>query len=445
MFTSFDIKRLTEAANLPEFEDKNILYPLLSKAERKNILKNNKNLVNRQIAASVEIQRIWRGYRTRKLIFSLVGSESDVSYGSLSTKSLSEEIAISKVVLTNRLSNDSPMNASQVKLNHELNDEICHDDISSEEYKLLSFQSFCAYVIQKWWREKISKIKAIEKKALQTAEENRLFNATRAAQIIQKTWRAYVDLRVFRYLKDLIDFRNKGDGRFMMKFINPREAALIDNSIGMHVRFRFGGVTFPPCIYYKIFTNNVADVCSFSPRNYKDYYTSPIPVKFIHSRRIDANCCHESKEGWYRRFENNGWRPVVDNILLSLKQNEILQEKSCQKFIFSHEKMIRKQEVATKRRKKKIRWMKKLYMMGVLKPKCETDINLDDNVCEQNSNNKMIDGKKDCQIKDLDDDFEGLLQWATALDYERYVEDWHFYGTSFIQDNFYDSCDDPLS
>ena len=35
------------------------------------------------------------------------------------------------------------------------------------------------------------------------------------------------------------------------------------------MRFRLGGATFPPLIYYKIFTKNpVVDINAFAPRNY---------------------------------------------------------------------------------------------------------------------------------------------------------------------------------
>lgn len=46
-----------------------------------------------------------------------------------------------------------------------------------------------------------------------------------------------------------------------LQSINPREAALLDSAAGLHVRLRLGGVTFPPTIYYKIFTHKaVCDV-----------------------------------------------------------------------------------------------------------------------------------------------------------------------------------------
>jgi hypothetical protein len=34
--------------------------------------------------------------------------------------------------------------------------------------------------------------------------------------------------------------------------VNPREAQLADAAAGIHVRFRLGGTTFPPLVFYKV-------------------------------------------------------------------------------------------------------------------------------------------------------------------------------------------------
>jgi hypothetical protein len=41
----------------------------------------------------------------------------------------------------------------------------------------------------------------------------------------------------------------------MLRCINAREAALVDAAAGLHVRFRLGGSSFPPLVFYKIFTH----------------------------------------------------------------------------------------------------------------------------------------------------------------------------------------------
>ncbi len=52
----------------------------------------------------------------------------------------------------------------------------------------------------------------------------------------------YKNTRIYWFYRDLIKIREKGDPFQMLKFINPREAQLIDKSQGLHIRFRLGGV-----------------------------------------------------------------------------------------------------------------------------------------------------------------------------------------------------------
>ena len=50
------------------------------------------------------------------------------------------------------------------------------------------------------------------------------------------------DRSVYRYYRDLINFRQKGDPAVMLRCINPSEAKLIDPAAGIHVKFRLAGV-----------------------------------------------------------------------------------------------------------------------------------------------------------------------------------------------------------
>lgn len=90
-----------------------------------------------------------------------------------------------------------------------------------------------------------------------------------AAEKIQKAWRSYTNVRIYRYYKDLINFRKKGNPFELLKSINRGEACLLDAASKCHVRFRLGCLNFPPLIYYKIFsTGTVVDIGSFAPRDY---------------------------------------------------------------------------------------------------------------------------------------------------------------------------------
>jgi hypothetical protein len=86
---------------------------------------------------------------------------------------------------------------------------------------------------------------------------------------VQRAWRRYTSRRIFQYYRDLIKFRNAGDPALMLRSINPREASLFDQAAGIVLRFRLGGESFPPLIYYKIFTRSpLCDVNAFAPRDY---------------------------------------------------------------------------------------------------------------------------------------------------------------------------------
>lgn len=87
--------------------------------------------------------------------------------------------------------------------------------------------------------------------------------------MIQRGWRRHAARKIYRYFRDMIFFRERGDPAQLLKAINPREASMLDAASGTHLRFRLGGTTFPPVIYYKIFTHRpVTDMCSFSPKDY---------------------------------------------------------------------------------------------------------------------------------------------------------------------------------
>ena len=71
---------------------------------------------------------------------------------------------------------------------------------------------------------------------------------------------------------------------------------------------------FTPTIYYKIYTHRpVQDICANAPRDYTRQYLKQSPAKIAHDRTKSLPT--ESLEGWYRRIENNGWRPVSNKHL----------------------------------------------------------------------------------------------------------------------------------
>mmetsp|Transcript_42038 Transcript_42038/g.108196 ORF Transcript_42038/g.108196 Transcript_42038/m.108196 type:complete len:86 (+) Transcript_42038:173-430(+) len=69
---------------------------------------------------------------------------------------------------------------------------------------------------------------------------------------IQRTFRSFLNRRIFRYYRDLIRFREKGEPGQLLRYINPPEAGLVDGASSVHIRFRLGGYKFPPNVYYKV-------------------------------------------------------------------------------------------------------------------------------------------------------------------------------------------------
>eukprot|EP00918_Siedleckia_nematoides_P050513 GHVU01110657.1.p2 GENE.GHVU01110657.1~~GHVU01110657.1.p2 ORF type:complete len:168 (-),score=21.24 GHVU01110657.1:3036-3539(-) len=92
-----------------------------------------------------------------------------------------------------------------------------------------------------------------------------------AAIKIQNAWRSRCDLLLYWSLRDMIRMK-EGAGRAAdyIRGFNPCEARLLDDeAIKTVVRFRLGGDSFPPDIYYKIFiTGGLVDLNAFAPRNY---------------------------------------------------------------------------------------------------------------------------------------------------------------------------------
>lgn len=160
-----------------------------------------------------------------------------------------------------------------------------------------------AIQIQWAWRGYIERKKRVELKTKDVI----------AAEKIQKAWRSYTNVRIYKYYKDLINFKHKGNPYELLKCINRGEAYLLDPASKCHVRFRLGGVKFPPLIYYKIFVHSsVCDINAFAPRDY---------VQIKNEKRKDTVNMkydkpeNDNHEGWYERIENNGWRPINDKAL----------------------------------------------------------------------------------------------------------------------------------
>ncbi|XP_053241751.1 protein MFI isoform X2 [Podarcis raffonei] len=246
---------------------------------------------------------------------------------------------------------------------------------------------------------------------------------SRAATVIQRAWKRWLDIGVFDYYKDLITFRICGEPYHLMRFIDPKEAGFIDAAAGIHIRFRLGGVKFPPCVYYKIFTHRpVVDLCANSPKDY-----AKLAAK-SRQRRSFQEASFDDHRDWYQRIENNGWRLLSNRFWKGMdpftaKDNIRIKE-------FHYCKVQKKQAVERKRKRRKIEWLKKMYFGESLQTKTE-DTNA--TVLIQRAAEGLINTLKDEGIDNVMEwEVDELLKWTNALNYEEYVKEWKEIGTSRI-------------
>jgi len=262
-----------------------------------------------------------------------------------------------------------------------------------------------------------------------------------AASIIQRCWRRFSQRRIYFYFRDLIRSRESADPYLLLRRLNPREGSMVaaDKSSGLYLRFRLGGTRFPPIMYYKCFTSfSVTDVNAFAPRDYaRDrkmqreaiHERTPGPASeqgqghdqgslassTVDSTTVGAPSTHVShpsqlaptdRNYWYRRWENNGWRPLVASSDF-LERDEVAMETASKQLakVWHPNKLVRMMDVQRRRKLKKISWMKKMYQQAKLGPVTEEVSNRDPH--------DAADGEHDEEIKDggMDSDEEEWQRW----------------------------------
>lgn len=311
-----------------------------------------------------------------------------------------------------------------------------------------SFESFCLALIQGWWQSKVHvwRVRRVQsymgRKLYQVAafeiqqawqlyehrlrsrsldqsswtEQEQLVHYAKmlaeAARKIQHKWRSYKDRGVFETLQETIAmFRRSGDPYLLLRAVLPREAVLLDPAMQVHVRFRLGGPRFPSSIFYKIYTHgNVVDLGSFAPREY-------------HLERMsqEQGLALPGDLGWYRRVENNGWRPLAVRFA-----SEGLVDKDVEKFTgrraqnFHYSKLRRRQEIELKRRQRKIEWFQKLYGF---KEDIQEDYQLEDETVSPQEFSPR-------ELNEMDMEEDMLLDWSRKLDFDAYMESWQTIATT---------------
>lgn len=385
-------------------------------------------------------------------------------------------------------------------------------DLDSYKYRLSGrpnwidegFSSWCAVKLQSFWRmsKECRRVSYRRHLASQIAcliiqstwrthrarrKLTARFNRLSAALAIQICWRSFCNRRVYAYFRELVLFKLKGLPQDLLKTIIPAEVAVCDRASGIHVRFRLGGFSFPPKIFFKIFTHRaVCDVGSFAPRD----YTQESPVEPLQRHNNSSALASTSLpsltnirvgtkyfgavvatatgncDNWYRRDENNAWRPLAneafEDILAPPWLRGKLPSKEPQKF---HYNRLRRREDQIKLRKRRKReWLSKAYRLarfGTLEPQSSEDvesINLrsDKLMVPEIQRNRQISfndsstfenysrevrapyySDKEVQFRDpllTNDADEDLLRWSQALNFDEYSKDWFVTATSLPSD-----------
>eukprot|EP00349_Pseudokeronopsis_sp_Brazil_P009639 CAMPEP_0202968912 /NCGR_PEP_ID=MMETSP1396-20130829/14422_1 /ASSEMBLY_ACC=CAM_ASM_000872 /TAXON_ID= /ORGANISM="Pseudokeronopsis sp., Strain Brazil" /LENGTH=176 /DNA_ID=CAMNT_0049695811 /DNA_START=807 /DNA_END=1337 /DNA_ORIENTATION=+ len=143
---------------------------------------------------------------------------------------------------------------------------------------------------------------------------------------------------------------------------------------------------------------------------------------------------NENYEGWYERYENNGWRPISDKILTPYDPVEMRTANKPMKFHFNKQK--RKELTAQEKRAKKIKWLRKLYkdaknaeILGDKAASVEEQKKLAS--LEALYENPFDDDKfKVLNDEDFDNEVNNLIEWCEDLDFDKYVNNWQSLATS---------------
>ncbi|XP_048768431.2 protein MFI-like isoform X2 [Ostrea edulis] len=391
-----------------------------SKSLRQTLIQENPGSDEARTSAAIEIQRAYRGYSTRCNIYGTLNPK--VSKTAVFSKSQDDEARIQEVAAEQILDYNPASEQDEIRIIYEEYlitydnpDEVplCYDEFA-ERYMEALRES----------QQSIDTPVPIQPPPPKTRPR---LTERQAASIIQRAWRRHIDIQVYRYYRDLINFKTRGNPALMLKCINPNEAKFLDAASGVHVKFRLAGERFPPNIYYKIFTHRpVQDMCANSPKDYTQPAVKLQIGKDKHSQVRSQGFEHD-QNGWYKRIENNGWRLVSDRLVQHLT-DPITWETSNKKYQHSHDKLQRIQDVEKRKKKRKIEWMQKMYQEGMLKAKSDDPETM--NLIEGAAAGMMATVEKMGPNALEDWEVDELLDWTTSLNFDEYLNNWKDVATS---------------
>ncbi|XP_062608849.1 protein MFI-like isoform X2 [Saccostrea cucullata] len=401
-----------------------------SKSLRQTLIKENKESDEARVSAAIEIQRVYRGYSTRCNVYGTLNPK--VSKTAVYSKSQDDEARIRQVADEQVVEFNPPSEQDEIRIIYE-EYLITYDNKDQDP---LTYEEFAERYMEALRESQQSlETPALVQPPPPTAAQPTPFvpktrsrlTERQAAGIIQRAWRRHIDIQVYRYYRDLINFKTRGNPALMLRCINPNEAKLLDAASGVHVKFRLAGDRFPPNIYYKIFTHRpVQDMCANSPKDYTQPSVKLAMAKDKHSN-IRIQGVQDDKTNWYKRIENNGWRLVSDRLVQHLT-DPITWETSNKKYQYSHDKLQRKQDVEKRKKKRKIEWMQKMYQEGMLKAKSDDPETV--NLIEGAAAGMVATVEKMGPDALEDWEVDELLDWTTSLNFDEYLNNWKDTATS---------------
>ncbi|XP_078699181.1 uncharacterized protein LOC144926376 [Branchiostoma floridae x Branchiostoma belcheri] len=438
MLSSKEAQKIVDQVDLPD--DPQGQISRLPKSERQALIRLKVVSDDALVAAAVEIQRVWRGHFVRCKYFAITHPDESKKCEYQGSRFQHSEQGLRDVrtppqpEVPKRDKSLQRMKLETAYKNYV--EEMVRQGRNLDRAEIFSFNDFCASEIQKAWRRS-NKGRVISKPLsamssgmsfLKDEGKTEPISERKAAMKIQRAWRRHIDVQVYRYYRDLINFKGKGDPSMMLRCINPNEAKLLDSAMGAHVKFRLAGDRFPPNIYYKIFTHRtIIDLCANSPKDYTKAAILRVEAKQRHNRTVHKPLV-DDKTGWYERIENNGWRLVSDRLLQNAQQDIITWESSRKKVEFHHNKLRRKQDVEKKRKKKKVEWMMKMYKEGMLRSK-STDSHTSTLI--QDAANGIVRVAQEKGPDSIQDwEVDELLDWTNGLNFDEYMDTWKEIGTS---------------
>ncbi|KAJ9531160.1 hypothetical protein QJQ45_000833 [Haematococcus lacustris] len=251
------------------------------------------------------------------------------------------------------------------------------------------FLEFAATVIQRHFRGYLVRrdfyrqLNAIKRQQA-AAEENeaRLYLVNTAARIIQRAWQSFRNKRIYRFYRDLIQFRAVTD----INAFGPRNYA--------------GEVPLSA----KQLHNKPGRGASTQLRNARDDFRVDDSLReFI---RPDGTRGMRSTQGWYARVENNGWRPISERVLVD-EDPVTTATKAHRQPLFHFDPAVRRDERVRRAKQRRRDWLLKMYTGAGGEPNEQSDAGL-----------PRLPGSS---LADLDPDDMDELQ---HLDFNSYTTDW---------------------